>query len=63
MSRMWMVVPLVTGSAKGGTWWESFILKDWRVRVFGPSGLVDILSNRLYVRTINLYKFMERRYH
>ena len=42
-----------------GTWrgflGASFVLTDWKVRVFWLYGLVDRLSDRLYVRTITLY--------
>ena len=33
------------------------------MRVFGSSGLLDILCNRLYVRTIPLSGCMDRRSH
>ena len=36
----------------------SFVPVDWRVRVFGPSVIVNIPSDRLYVRNIPLYGCM-----
>ena len=36
----------------------SFVLAYWRVRVFGPSGIVDRQSERLYVCIIPLSGFM-----
>ena len=41
----------------------SFIPADWQVRVSGSSGIVDIPSDRLCVRTIPLPMCMERRSH
>ena len=54
----------ILGSVTGlliGSVGESFILSDWRVRVFWSSGIVDIPSDRLYVRTIPLSGCMDRR--
>ena len=36
----------------------SLVPADWRVRVFGPSVLVDILSDRLTVCTFILFLFL-----
>ena len=44
----------------GGTWGGSFIEADWRMRVFGSSGLVYRPPDRLYVRTILLSGCMDR---
>ena len=39
-----------------------FVLQDWRARVFGTSGIVDRPSDRLYVSTIHMSWWMDRRY-
>ena len=39
----------------------SLVTADWRVRMCRLSGLVDILSGHLYVRTIPLPGCMDRR--
>ena len=43
--------PTVTGMRR---WYlgASFVATDWRVRVFGPPGLLDRLSDRMYVHNI-----------
>ena len=38
----------------------SLLMTYCQVRVFGSSGLVDIPSERLYVRTIPIYGCMDR---
>ena len=53
----------VSGSVMGpwrGSLGASFVLADWRVRVFGPSGIIGRPSDRLYVWTFPLYGWMER---
>ena len=50
----------VTGPRRGSLG-VSFLLSDWQVRVFCLSGFVDRTYDRLYVHTISLSGFMERR--
>ena len=38
-------------------------MADWRERAFGSSGIVDRLSECLYVCTIHVSRCMERRSH
>ena len=33
---------------------ELFVIEDWRVRVFGMYGMVDIPPDLLYVQTITM---------
>ena len=51
----------VTGTLSGSLG-GFLVLEDWQVRVFGKSGIVDRPSDRLYVRTIPQYGYMNRRY-
>ena len=44
---------IVTGPSRGSLG-ASFLLADWQVRVFWPSGFVERPSERLYVRNIPL---------
>ena len=48
---------------EGGSLGASFILADWRVRVFWLSGIIDRPSDRLHVHTIPMSGCMGRRSH
>ena len=50
----------VTGTWRGSLG-ASFVLAGWRVRVLWSYGLLDRPSDCLYVRTISLSGYMERR--
>ena len=41
---------------------SSFVLADWQVRAFGTSGILDITSDHMYIRTITMFGCMGRRY-
>ena len=46
-----------------GSLGASFIPVDWRVKVFGLSGLVDRPSENMFVHTITMSGCMYRQYH
>ena len=53
--------PPVTGPCKGGSLGSFFVSADWQVRVLWSSGIVDRLTDILYVHTIPLAGCMDRR--
>ena len=55
------IVEIPCNGAVKGYLGASLVVADWQVRVFGFSGIVVRPSERLYVRTIPLYGFMDRR--
>ena len=44
----------VTGP-RSGSLGALLVPADWQVRLFGVSGIIDIMSNRLYIYTIPIY--------
>ena len=57
----WSSMHIVTGPWTGSLGGAS-VPSYWQVRVFGSSGIVDRPCDHLYVITIPLYRYMDRRY-
>ena len=51
----------ITGPKRRWSLWVLFIAMDLQVRVFGPSDIVYIPTDHLYIRTFPLSGFMDRR--